>query len=136
MASVKGADRHRRRLKNISLKTAGEVARALYAGGQEIELEAETSITTGSISGAGHVPSAPGEPPNADTRLLDTSIETTLESVDPPLVHVTSNAPYSAALEYGTSKMAERPFMRPALKKKKARVVALVAAAMKRASRA
>ena len=126
MVKVIGAKKHTQRLRNLSGNVEARVLRALYAGGQEIELEAERSITSGSISGKGHVPSAPGEPPNADTRLLDTSIETTIASTRPPAVHVTSNAPYSAALEFGTSKMAERPFMRPATKKKRKAVIARV----------
>lgn len=134
VTKVRGAEKHKRRLQ--ALKTVPrEVVQALYLAGQEIELEAERSITEGSISGKGHIPSAPGEPPNADTRLLDSSIETVVASVDPPKVEVTSNAPYSAALEYGTSKMAERPFMRPAVKKKRKRVRQLVQAALDRKAR-
>jgi HK97 gp10 family phage protein len=48
----------------------------------------------------------------------------------PLRVEVSSNAPYSAALEYGTSKMAERPFMRPAVKAKRQRVTELVGKAV------
>lgn len=130
MVTVIGAQKHRATLRRKRIN-ALKVLGALYAAGQEIELEAERSITEGSISGAGHIPSLPGEPPNADTRLLDTSIETTIASHSPPVVHVTSNAPYSAALEYGTSKMAERPFMRPAMRKKRAMVRKRVAAALR-----
>lgn len=126
MARIKGVDRHRRRLKAMATRTPAEVARALYVVGQEIEIDAEVSITKGSISGPNHVPSRPGEPPNADTRRLDTSIETVLISQNPPEVHVVSNAPYSAALEYGTSRMLERPFMRPAAQRKRRRVVEVV----------
>lgn len=108
-------------------KTDGRlIVRRLYAAGQLIELEAERSITEGSISGAGHIASLPGEPPNADTRLLDTNIETEIVSVSPPTVTVTSKAPYSAALEFGTSKMVERPFMRPATKKYRSKVHEIV----------
>lgn len=133
--AVKGAKAHSDRLKKIARNTPRLVLQALYAAGQEIEIYAEKSITTGSVSGKNHVPSAPGEPPNADTRLLDSSIETTIERINPPLVHVTSNAPYSVALEYGTSKMAERPFMRPASAAKRPRARALVAAAVRKAAR-
>lgn len=124
MARVKGVDTFSNRLKRGKAKSASMVDRALYAGGQLIEIEAEHSITAGSISGAGHIPSRPGEPPNADTRLLDTSIHTTKEGRG--RVNVTSNAPYSAALEWGTSKMAARPFMRPATRKKHEEVMRLV----------
>lgn len=135
MARVRGAEVFRRRLQNIRTSTPNLVLRALYAAGQLIELHAERSITEGSISGKGHIPSSPGEPPNADTRLLDTSIETTIASTNPPRVEVTSNAPYSAALEYGTSKMAERPFMRPASAAQRVNARRLVEEAIRRATR-
>lgn len=128
MAKVKGVDTFSNRLKRGKAKSASLVDKALYAGGQIIEIEAEHSITAGSISGAGHIPSRPGEPPNADTRLLDTSIHTTKEGRG--RVNVTSNAPYSAALEFGTSKMEARPFMLPATRKKKDEVVKLVGRAV------
>ncbi len=119
--TVKGLDKHVKRLQNMR-KAARHVTGALYAAGQDIELDAERSITEGSVSGAGHVPSLPGQPPNRDTGHLDTNIETTVEAQNPPTVHVTSHAEYSAALEYGTSKMAERPFMRPATEKNRKNV--------------
>lgn len=114
-----------RRMKNTGAKA---VARALYQAGQLIELEAERSITAGSVSGKNHVVSAPGQPPNADTRFLDTNIETHLENEH--LVTVTSKADYSAALEFGTSRMAARPFMRPATEKNRAKVGELVGVAI------
>lgn len=119
-----------------ALKSAGDpkrMAAALYKVGQNIELDAERSITQGSVSGTNHVPSAPGEPPNADTRFLDSNIETTIEAQTQSdiRVHVTSHAPYSAALEYGTSKMAERPFMRPAVEKNRKKLAEEVGQAVK-----
>jgi HK97 gp10 family phage protein len=48
-------------------------------------------------------------------------------------VEVSSNAPYSGHLEYGTSRMAARPFMGPAARKERANVVRLVTEAAKRA---
>ena len=135
MAKISGHKQHLGRLKKLgSPDFHRKIAGALYAGGQLIELEAERSITEGSISGKNHVPSRPGEPPNADTRLLDTNIETTIESDDKNIsVAVTSHAPYSAFLEFGTSKMVERPFMRPAVAKKKDEAVALITKVIKRA---
>lgn len=123
MARVIGAGKHSNRLLYMSRATAKEVAKKLYVAGQDIELDAEFSITAGSVSGKNHFPSKPGEPPNADTRHLDTNIETKLEDTYHPRVTVTSHAEYSAALEYGTEKMAARPFMRPALEKNRKEVV-------------
>lgn len=118
------AKSHSDRLKRMAQRTPRQVAAALYEAGQLIELDAERSITAGSVSGANHVPSAPGQPPNADTRFLDSNIET--EIGGPGLVTVTSKAPYSAALEYGTSRMAARPFMRPATERNRRKVVEMV----------
>lgn len=119
---------HSDRLKRMAARTPQQIARKLYQAGQLVELEAERSITDGSISGEGHVPSEPGEPPNADTRFLDSNIVT--EIGGPGIVTVTSNAPYSAALEFGTSKMEARPFMRPALNKNRAKIIQLVGEAV------
>ena len=106
--------------------------RALYAAGQLIEIKAEISITRGSVSGKGHVPSKPGEPPNADTRQLDTSIDTVV--VGPNRVDVVSNAPYSVPLEFGTSVMEARPFMGPATRAKHDEAVELVRRAVRRSA--
>lgn len=117
MARIRGAKEHSRRL--ARLQGSGverEVGSALFAAGNLIQVEAQISITTGAVSGAQHVPSKPGEPPKADTHRLADNIETL--QVKPLVVEVSSNAPYSADLEWGTSKMGERPFMRPARAKK------------------
>lgn len=109
---MKGKDAHLRRLKTLSDPTgpANQVLRILA---QKIRGDAHKSITTGSVSGKNHVPSAPGEPPNNDTGglangLIDETFPAELRA------EVRAETEYSAPLEYGTSKMAERPFMRPA----------------------
>jgi HK97 gp10 family phage protein len=122
---ITGVNEVKLRLNRISGPAmVADVGRALFAAGQEIEIEAAQSITRGAVSGKGHVPSAPGEPPNADTHLLDRSIETVL--VGPLRVEVSADAPYAAALEYGTNKMAPRPFMGPALQRKRQDAVDLI----------
>ena len=131
MASVTGNKKHQQRLERLASPRGQQlINQALYLAGQEIEIEAERSITAGSISGKGHIPSAPGQPPNADTRRLDSNIDTAV--VGQGVVEVTSRAPYSAALEYGTSKMAERPFMRPAVAKKRARAIQIIEQAVEK----
>lgn len=105
------------------------VGKALFAAGEMIAVEAQISITTGAVSGKNHVPSKPGEPPNQDTGVLANNIETVQKQ--PLVVEVSSNAPYSAALEFGTSRMAARPFMRPALAKKRKEAEQLVMQAVK-----
>lgn len=103
------------------------IGQALFVGGNLVQTEAQISITSGAVSGRNHVPSAPGQPPNQDTGVLSNNIETVQER--PLKVVVSSNAPYSAALELGTSKMEARPFMGPAIQAKKDEVIALIARA-------
>lgn len=124
------AKSHSDRLKRMARDTAGEVLRKLYMAGQLIELDAERSITAGSISGAGHISSRPGEPPNRDTGLLDGSIDTEIRAQNPPTVAVSSKAPYAAHLEYGTSRMAPRPYMRPATERNRDDVTRMVGEAV------
>lgn len=131
MVKISGAKLHTDRLQRMaSGSTKTEADRALYVAGTLIEIEAENSITAGSISGPGHIPSRPGEPPNADTRLLDTSIHTVV--VGSGRVNVESSAPYAAALEFGTSKMEARPYMTPAAKKRGPEARRLIAEALRR----
>ena len=134
MVKVVGAKIHTERLRRMSgARTNSLTDRALYAAGQLIEIEAERSITAGSISGKGHVASKPGEAPNADTRLLDTSIHTVVVGVN--RVNVESTAPYSVALEFGTSRMAARPFMKPATNAKRKEAVDLILEAVRRSTK-
>lgn len=129
---IQGAKEHIRHLTRAREINDAVVA-AMYAAGQLVEIDAEHSITSGSISGANHVPSLPGQPPNADTRLLDTNIETTIRRRGRnPVVQVMSNAPYAMFLEFGTSRMAERPYLRPALQRNRAQSTRMVEEAVRR----
>lgn len=67
---------------------------------------------TYSIRGKAHVASAPGEPPAVDTGNLKNSLRV-LEVTDDHASYGTS-ADYAADLEYGSRRMAARPFLRPA----------------------
>jgi HK97 gp10 family phage protein len=109
------------------------VGHALFVGGESIRAYAAHSITEGAVSGKNHVPSRPGEPPNEDTGHLRTNIDVT--QTGPLRVEVASNAKYSAALEYGTSKMAARPFMNPAARAKRKEVTENVRKAISAAIR-
>lgn len=134
MVQVIGRRRHVNRLRRMRARTPSEVEKALFVAGSLIETDARVSITTGAISGAGHVPSLPGEPPNSDTHALDQSIRT--RKVGTGVVEVFADRqrngePVAVFLEYGTSKMAERPYMRPAAKKNRRKVTALVGRAVR-----
>lgn len=108
-----------------------KVGQALFAGGELIRAEAFHMISEGSVSGKGHIASLPGEAPNRDSGVLQAHIEAV--QTGPLSAEVSSNAPYASALEFGTSKMAERPYMRPATQRKRKDVVAGVRASVSQA---
>ena len=72
-----------------------------------LQLEADIKNNFSPVS-----PSTPGDPPGVDTGFLRSSIH--VESVSSLIREVIAGAEYSEPLEYGTFKMAPRPFMRPA----------------------
>jgi HK97 gp10 family phage protein len=76
--------------------------------------------------GVVHKSSGPGEPPAPDTGNLIRNIQT---SVDPQTLsgNVNFGTQYSRHLEYGTIKMAPRPFARPAAEHKRAEIQADIA---------
>jgi hypothetical protein len=134
VVKIVGSERVERRFRNAGNAAAVDlVGRALYVAADMVKAEAQHLITQGSISGKAHVPSQPEEPPNADTHSLDRQIEAAL--VAPLKAQVTSNAAHGLPLELGTSTMAERPYMRPALAHKRQEALEKVAEAVNRANR-
>ena len=96
------------------------LSRAVLAGGLVLETAVKLSMSAASHSGrvyGKHKASAPGETPAVDTGNLVNSINTTLDraSATEAWANVGPTVEYGAYLEFGTSKMAARPFMRPGL---------------------
>lgn len=126
-----GVEAHRQRLSRIKGPRMVEaVTRALYGGAQDVQITAQLSITRGATSGKNHVPSQPGTPPNNDTGVLANNIEAAV--VGPLKAEASSNAPYALPQEYGSEKIGlpERPYMRPAAKQARPRVVKRVVRAV------
>tara|TARA_R110000764_G_scaffold14946_1_gene42690 strand:- start:275 stop:706 length:432 start_codon:yes stop_codon:yes gene_type:complete len=71
-----------------------------------------------------HTASASGQPPATDTGFLGQNItmKVSVESNGSVVGQIISAAPYSKALEFGTTKMDARPFMQPALEKNKRKI--------------
>lgn len=125
MVKITGAKEHRARLSRIAgPEMVRQVGAVLYAAGDLVAVEEARLITEGAVSGKGHVPSKPGEPPNADTHLLDRSIETVL--VKPLEVEVQTNAPYAVDLQFGNSKIGARPYADVALQNKRKEVLSMI----------
>ena len=68
-----------------------------------------------------HTASAAGEPPASDTGYLANNIFVDMDA-DGLGASVESRADYSSFLEFGTTKMAARPFMQPALEENRPKI--------------
>lgn len=118
---IEGLAIHKNRLRRMQ-NVKAPALRALYAAAEAVREDAAQSIIQASVSGAGHVPSAPGQPPNADTHRLDLSIDIVINPSQ-LTASIVARAPYSAALEFGTSTILPRPFLRPALQRNRNRLL-------------
>lgn len=120
--TVVGMKKHLGRLRAISDTIEPNTVQLLLEMGELVRQTAMASIRENTIRGPGHIPSLPGNPPKGDTGRLELGIEVELRASE-KTVNVISRAPYSAALEFGTSRIAPRPFMRPALQQHRSRFV-------------
>lgn len=113
-----------------------EISAALYVGADDVRARYRRKITDGSISGANHVPSAPGEPPNNDTGFLISSAETV--QIDWNHAEVRVRAPYAVALEFGNSAgtLAARPALGPATQESRNQITDRITKAVQAAARA
>lgn len=110
---MKGKDRFLRKMRYLASREFDELAGAvIYEAADAVRAEAFQSISRGSVSGAGHVPSKAGDPPNRDTGALQAGLK--VQRTGLLSAEVRAETPYSAPLEFGSSKVAARPFMRPA----------------------
>lgn len=92
---------------------AGLAAAASEAGGALAD-HVRMKISRPNPSGA--APSAPGEPPaRVSGELLDSVAYEIMETGRGLSVTVGAAASYALSLEYGTRRMAQRPFLRPSL---------------------
>jgi len=115
------------------------VLKGLVRGTELVREEAITSILSTQKTGRlyrrrsiTHQASAAGETPASDTGRLVNSITTEINEVELAGV-INAGTAYAAALEFGTAKMAERPYMRPALAKHRESIEVDIAKAIRSA---
>ena len=108
----------------------GNLRALVGRAGNLVRNTAVTSINQGAASGVTyekynprrtHTASAAGQPPATDTGFLVNNIVLDIDN-NGLGANVESRADYSAFLEFGTSKMAARPFMQPALEENKPKI--------------
>lgn len=107
-------------ISSISSAVERAVAVGLKISAEKVKSDAVKSILNGPKTGRiykrntiTHQASAPGEPPANDTGNLARNITATVVSPNEAIVN--SGAAYARHLEYGTTNIAQRPYMRPAL---------------------
>lgn len=115
--AFRGLNKHLRRLKRLQGPEVERMAGAVvFEGADTIRAEAFRMVSAGSVSGAGHVASKPGEAPNRDLGDLQDGFDTA--KTGRVSAEFRSTAPHGRPLELGSSKMAPRPHIRPARDKK------------------
>lgn len=107
------------RLPKIAARLPNAVGKIISKAALDIEAHAKQAMSgprSGRIYKRGsriHQASAPGEPPAVDTGKLKNSIRS--EQIAVTKAIVSASAEYAAYLEFGTRRMAARPYMRPAV---------------------
>lgn len=126
--------------KNIRAENASVRARAvvaLNAAGLIVQNAARRAVLDGPKTGAIYNPrgkvvhqaSAPGEAPASDTGRLVNSIVMRVDEGD-LIALITAGTEYAPYLEFGTRKMAARPFLNPALTNNRPRIIQLMRSIM------
>jgi HK97 gp10 family phage protein len=153
-----------RALETYGQRASKEIADAIALTALDVEADAKKSIQRGTKSGrtytydsttsdkyttikdgddivavfkntgrnGSHTASAPGEAPASDTGRLAGSI--TAEKKGPLLWDVGTDVKYGRFLEFGTMKIAERPWLRPAIEKNRALFRKRIVVAIEKAS--
>jgi len=118
---------------NIDALLIDKVHLLLGKAATEFETEIKNEIETGSKSGItyqrgniSHTASAPGQAPATDSGKLVGSIRYKKKSASQHEVSI--NSEYALALEVGTSRMAARPFITPALQNAKKKLMKTIKA--------
>lgn len=119
---LEGAKELQTALRNLSDEVREQVGKAVTGTAIMLRADVVERIQRGPASGVVytkknpnrvHQASAPGEAPATDTGRLANSIE--FDQVGPLTATVGSRLIYALYLEYGTSRMAPRPYFRPAV---------------------
>lgn len=141
---IEGLDALKTSSRSLTAAIEKELAIALDASGRYVVAEAKKSILQGGKTGriyrrgtVIHRASAPGQAPASDTGRLVNSIASYLERGALYAVVTAGRglAKYARALEYGTVKMAARPFFIPAVEKSRAWIGKRLSSAIERAIR-
>jgi HK97 gp10 family phage protein len=129
MSSIRTRVTRKSKSNAILKRYDSQVKQIVAISGNMVRNTAVKSIQEHGSSGktyGSHTASASGNPPNTDTGYLASNIFVIIDS-DKFGSSVESRADYSGHLEFGTSKMAARPFMQPALEENRRKIIQMYA---------
>ena len=138
---LEGSEQLQRELRRLSDDLRREVGQVVLGAAVEMRADIVTSIQRGPASGRvyekynprrTHKASAPGQAPMSDTGRLANSI--TFDRVGDLTATVGSALNYAPWLEYGTSRMAARPFFRPAVERMRPKYIGKLEDIIRRAA--
>ncbi len=139
--TVRGADKLIKKLQKLPLDMRAGIGTALAISVVELDAYAKQKISGGGRSGrtyrrrtVTHQASAPGEFPKSDTGQLVSSLFFRIAANKLGAFFGTKLA-YGRYLEFGTSRMRARPWLRPTLKANADRITVRVRAAVNEALR-
>lgn len=137
--TVRGADKLIKQLNRLPLDARAGIGRALAVSVMELDTYAKQKIQGGGRGGrvyrrpsVTHQASAPGEFPKTDTGQLVSSLFFRI-GADKLSAFFGTKLAYGRYLEFGTSRMAARPWLRPTLKANEARITDRIANAVREA---
>ncbi len=109
--SIKGGDKFLSRLRKAS-RIEAIMADWAEAGATEVMEEEQRLIRDGASPPPNHIVSAPGNPPNEEYG--DLARDMRVERLEGASAVAIAYSDHALHLEFGTSRMIERPFARPA----------------------
>ena len=134
--SVQGGEALSKALKDLGAGIDGAVNKAIVRTANQVRGEAikmiSREISSGRVYVRGnviHTASAAGESPNTDTGNLVSKIA--VENPRRGTSFVGTSVEYGKYLEFGTSKMAARPWLRPAMERNEAKLTENITNAIK-----
>ena len=139
---LEGSEQLQRELRRLSDDLRREVGQVVSGAALEMRNDIVSSLDRGPASGVTykksnptrtHTASAPGQPPMTDTGRLANSI--TFDRLGDLTAVVGTKVDYAPHLEYGTSRMAARPFFRPAVERMRPKYIGKLEDIIRRAAR-
>jgi HK97 gp10 family phage protein len=140
-ARFRGVDALKRRMEQRGRAATARMQVALEEAATIVQSEAQRLVADPPKSGRVYVKSrprrihrasAPGQAPATDLGNLIASIIVDRADLPRGRIRIAATAAYAKHLEFGTRKMAPRPFLRRALREMRPRIVAVFAKAVAR----